>query len=112
MNQKTATKNQSRHTVNVPVNIELLDFLCMDVSHPIKYTRLQAFSDLLRCQAIATSTGVKTINNFSFQHFSKRWNWHRDTVRKFFAELVKFKVVLIVSEKDNPNKKILVLKTL
>ena len=112
MNQKTATKNRSLYTVNVPVNIELLDFLCMDVSHPIKFTRLQAFSDLLRRQAIATSTGEKTINNFSFQQFSKRWNWHRDTVRKFFAELVKLKVVLIVPEEDNPNKKILVMKTL
>jgi hypothetical protein len=58
-----------------------------------KYSRLEAFRDLMERQRIALLTGDGKFMKGSVLEFSKAWGWDRDTVSRFLEKLQELGIV-------------------
>jgi len=89
MNKNTIRNNQLR----IVTDIALWNLLLQGVKKHPKYSRLEAFCDLMERQRIALLTGDGMFMKGSVLEFSKAWGWDRETVSRFLEKLEEFGIV-------------------
>lgn len=83
----------------VPTNILLWDYLMKRNKQPPKFTRCEAFYDLIKRQStIMNQTGDLCFRG-SARELALAWRWDRETVSRFLSQLTDFGV-LMVSQKE------------
>ena len=79
--------------VRIVTDIALWNLLLQGVKKQPKYSRLEAFRDLMERQRIALLTGDGKFMKGSVLEFSKAWGWDRDTVSRFLEKLQELGIV-------------------
>lgn len=105
MINKTDTTNNGSHMVVVP--FELIDYLSNDNAYrnPKRYSKLEAFRDLIMRYRNAIGSGEKMSANIA--QLSKTWNWSRTTVCGFVNDLA---VLDVLEVNVTPTSKVISLK--
>ncbi len=95
--EKTETQTPEQ-TMVVPTNLILWDYLLKGAKRPPKFSRCEAFCDLIkRQQKNLLQTGEPYILG-SASELSLAWHWDRETVSRFFDQLTKFGILLVHDE--------------
>ena len=80
-------KDKARNAqVRIVTDIALWNLLLQGVKKQSKYSRLEAFRDLIERQHIALLTGDEFMKGNALE-FSKAWGWDRETVSRFLDKL-------------------------
>ena len=79
--------------VRIVTDIALWNLLLQGVKKQPKYSRLEAFRDLMERQRIALLTGDGKFMKGSVLEFSKAWGWDRETVSRFLEKLQELDIV-------------------
>ena len=79
--------------VRIVTDIALWNLLLQGVKKQPKYSRLEAFRDLMERQRIALLTCDGKFMKGSVLEFSKAWGWDRDTVSRFLEKLQELGIV-------------------
>jgi hypothetical protein len=83
MDKETVRNSQ----VRIVTDIALWNLLLQGVKKQPKYSRLEAFRDLMERQRIALLTGDGKFMKGSVLEFSKAWGWDREYGQPFLGEV-------------------------
>lgn len=83
------TKNPAEPRITVCTNFELWNFLFQGYVNqgPHRYTKAEAYFDLLNRERLAVLTKDDEFLNSSIQTLANVWSWDRSSVRKFIDSL-------------------------
>ena len=89
--------NQTEHGMRILTDFSLWCSLFPDPATPgrHKFTRGEAFFDLLSRQRQNAVTYERDVVSGSYQSLADCWGWHRQTVKKFLQELTAIGAVTI-----------------
>ncbi len=96
------TKNEiltPKKMMVVPTNILLWDYLLKGNKLAPKFTRCEAFYDLIKRQTTIMNQTDELYINGSIRELAMAWRWDRETVFRFLSQLIDFGI-LIVSQKE------------
>ena len=96
------TKNEiltPKKMMVVPTNILLWDYLLKGNKLAPKFTRCEAFYDLIKRQTTIMNQTDELYINGSIRELAMAWRWDRETVSRFLSQLTDFGV-LMVSQKE------------
>ena len=86
----------TENSIQVKTDMSLWNFLFRDmvISYRTKFTKVEAFYDLLRRQKFAIIEGQDDLPG-NYQTLADRWGWHRMTVKRFLEDLAAIGAVSI-----------------
>ena len=87
--------NDNRTCVQVTMSLKLMNYLFKkekDISDPEKYTKGQAYYDLLTKQNLAAVTDDPSFLTRGIKNLADDWQWNRETVARFVNQLIRLKV--------------------
>ena len=91
----------NRKTMSIPMSAEFIDYLSKGIEREGRFSRTEAFLDLVkRQQIIIDQTGEPNIVG-SARDFAKSWKWDRDAVSNFLRKLNNLGVLSISSSGFN-----------
>ncbi len=101
MNKEKKANNGSMELFTIMTDIPLWNFLVQERKKTAKYTRVQAFGNLIDRQRIALleNNGDKNLRG-TVQDMAATWGWDRETVTRFLKTLSQLGVLTIITEKN------------
>ena len=88
-------QQNAKAQMTIVTDLRFWDYLVQGQKQPHKFTRVEAFHDLLHRQHIALLTGEDEFLKGSALEFSKVWGWDRETVGRFLKNLQDMNVLTI-----------------
>ncbi len=79
----------------VPTNIFLWDYLMKGNKQPPKFTRCEAFYDLIKRQTTIMNQTDELYINGSIRELAMAWRWDRETVSRFLSQLTEFGLLMV-----------------
>ena len=92
------TKNEiltQKKMMVVPTNILLWDYLLKGNKLAPKFTRCEAFYDLIKRQTTIMNQTDELYINGSIRELAMAWRWDRETVSRFLSQLTEFGLLMV-----------------
>jgi hypothetical protein len=79
----------------IPINFLLWDYLLKGKKQPSKFTRCEAFFDLIKRQSAVMDQIGEIYINGSLRELALAWHWDRETVSRFLSQLAMLGILLV-----------------